>query len=97
MTVLCFVFRYFYIRLLTITYHLECTIAILLYMYCAGLVDEDTANIIEGVADAAENQASADRDASLTDRLKMAGGDAAGMVADNVDNPYVTVSSACKS
>ncbi len=57
-----------------------------------GLVDEDTANIIEGVADAAENQASADGDASLADRLKMAGGDTAGMVADNVDNPYVAVS-----
>ena len=60
-----------------------------------GLVDEDTANIVEGVADAAENQASADRDATLTDRLKMAGGDAAGMVADNVDDPYITVS--CES
>jgi len=55
-------------------------------------VDEDTANIVEGVADAAENQASADRDASIADRLKMAGGDAAGMVADNVDNEYVSVS-----
>ncbi len=44
------------------------------------------------MVDAAENQASADRDASLADRLKMAGGDAAGMVADNVDNPYVAVS-----
>ncbi len=63
----------------------------MLYLY-TGLVDEDTANIIEGVADAVENQADADRDASLTDRLKVAGGDASGMVADNVDNPYVTVS-----
>ena len=44
------------------------------------------------MADAAENQASADRDASITDRLKMAGGDTAGMVGDNVDNQYVGVS-----
>lgn len=55
-------------------------------------MDEDTANAFEGVADAAENQASADRDASITDRLKMAGGDAAGMAGDNVDNEYVGVS-----
>lgn len=65
---------------------------ITLYQYCTGLVDENTASIIEGAADAAENQASADRDASITDRLKMAGGDAAGMVGDNVDNEYVGVS-----
>ena len=38
-----------------------------------GVVDEDTANIIEGVADAAQNQAEADRDATIADRLKMAG------------------------
>ena len=55
-------------------------------------MDEDTANIVEGVADAVENQASADRDASLADRLKMAGGDTAGIVGDNVDNQYVAVS-----
>lgn len=39
----------------------------------SGLVDEDTAAIIEGVADGIENQADAGRDASITDRLKMAG------------------------
>ena len=39
----------------------------------SGLVDEDTANVISSVADAAENQAEAGRDASITDRLKMAG------------------------
>lgn len=39
----------------------------------SGLVDEDTANIVEGVADGVKNQAEADRDASVTDRLKMAG------------------------
>lgn len=39
----------------------------------SGLVDEDTANIIEGVADGVEHQAEAGRDASLTDRAKMAG------------------------
>ena len=36
-------------------------------------VDEDAVNIVEGVADAVENQANADRDATLSDRLKMAG------------------------
>ena len=30
-------------------------------------------NIVEGVADAVENQADASRDATLADRLKMAG------------------------
>ena len=30
-------------------------------------------NVVEGVADAVENQADADRDATLSDRLKMAG------------------------
>ena len=30
-------------------------------------------NAVEGVADAVENQANADRDATLSDRLKMAG------------------------
>ena len=39
----------------------------------SGLVDEDTADIVSGVADAVENQAEAGRDASVTDRLKMAG------------------------
>ena len=38
-----------------------------------GVVDEDTANIVEGVADAAQNQAEADRDATIADRLKTAG------------------------
>ena len=38
----------------------------------SGLVDEDTADIVSGVADAVENQAEAGRDASVTDRLKMA-------------------------
>ena len=36
-------------------------------------VDEDVVNVVEGVADAVENQADADRDATLSDRLKMAG------------------------
>ena len=30
-------------------------------------------NVVEGTADAVENQADADRDATLSDRLKMAG------------------------
>ena len=55
-------------------------------------LDDDTANALEGVTDAAENQAEAGRDASLTDRVKMATGDTAGIVGDNVDNPYVSVS-----
>ena len=38
----------------------------------SGLVDDKTANIVEGVADGVKNQAEADRDASVTDRLKMA-------------------------
>ena len=48
----------------------------LLYVHTTqtvGIVDEDTANVIEGVADAAQNQAEADRDATIADRLKMAG------------------------
>ena len=36
-------------------------------------VDENVANVVEGAADAVENQANADRDATLSDRLKMAG------------------------
>ena len=36
-------------------------------------VDEDVVNVVEGVADAVENQADAGRDATLADRLKMAG------------------------
>ena len=36
-------------------------------------VDEDVVNVVEGVTDAVENQADADRDATLSDRLKMAG------------------------
>ena len=39
----------------------------------SGVVDADTANTVCSVADAAENQAEAGRDASVTDRLKMAG------------------------
>ena len=39
----------------------------------SGLVDENTANIVEGVAGGVQNQAEASRDASVTDRLKMAG------------------------
>lgn len=39
----------------------------------SGLVDDDVADIVEGVADAVENQADASRDASIGDRLKMAG------------------------
>lgn len=38
----------------------------------SGVVDEDTANVISAVADAAENQVEAGRDASVTDRIKMA-------------------------
>lgn len=38
-----------------------------------GLVDEETAGVISSVADAAENQGEAGRDATITDRLKMAG------------------------
>jgi len=54
-------------------------------------LDEDTVNVIEDVADAAENQADAGRDATLADRVKMAAGDTAGIVGDNVDNQYVSV------
>ncbi|KAL5481861.1 hypothetical protein EMCRGX_G022121 [Ephydatia muelleri] len=57
----------------------------------SGLVDDETADIISAVADAAENQAEAGRDATITDRLKMGGADAAGMVSDNVDNDAVNV------
>ena len=39
----------------------------------SGLVDDDVAKVVEGVADAVENQADASGDASVTDRLKMAG------------------------
>lgn len=39
----------------------------------SGLVDDETADIISAVADAAENQAEAGRDATITDRLKMGG------------------------
>ena len=58
-------------------------------------LDEDTVDVLEGTADVVENQADAGRDATLTDRLKMATGDTAGIIADNVDNPYVSVS-ACR-
>ncbi len=40
-----------------------------------GLVDDDTAQLVGGVLDAVENQAEAGRDASIADRLKMAGRD----------------------
>ena len=39
----------------------------------SGLVDDDTADIISAVADAAERQAEASRDTTLKDRLKMGG------------------------
>lgn len=39
----------------------------------SGLIDDSTAEIIEGVADAVENQADAGHDASIADRVKMAG------------------------
>lgn len=39
----------------------------------SGLVDEDIVEIVGSVADAVENQAEAGRDATITDRLKMAG------------------------
>ena len=55
-------------------------------------IDENAAKIAEGAIDAAENQAEAGRDATLSDRLKMAGGDAVGIVGDNVGNQYISVS-----
>ena len=39
----------------------------------SGIVDDDTANILEGVADTVEHQAEAGRDTSITDRVKMGG------------------------
>ena len=39
----------------------------------SGIVDEDTANIVEGVADGVKDQAEADHNTSLKDRAKMAG------------------------
>ena len=39
----------------------------------------------------AENQASADPNTSMKDRMKMAGGDVISGVADTVDNPIVSV------
>ena len=36
-------------------------------------MDDDTADLIGSGIDAVENQANADRDATLSDRLKMAG------------------------
>ncbi|XP_019858958.1 PREDICTED: uncharacterized protein LOC109587164 [Amphimedon queenslandica] len=56
----------------------------------SGLVDEQTANIIEGAADAVQDQAEADHNTSLADRAKMAVGDGAGIIGDNVDNQYVS-------
>ena len=41
--------------------------------FCVGVVDEDMANAIEGAADSAQNQAEADRDTTVSDRLKMPG------------------------
>ena len=38
-----------------------------------GVVDEDTANAIEGTANAAQNQGEASTDFTVADRLKMAG------------------------
>lgn len=37
------------------------------------MVDEDTANIVEGVADGVKNQAEADHNTSVKDRVLMAG------------------------
>ena len=45
---------------------------------------------LETGLDVAENQASADPSTSMKDRLKMAGGDVIGGVADTVDNPIVS-------
>ena len=39
----------------------------------SGIVDEDTANIVESVADGVKDQAEADHNTSLKDRAKMAG------------------------
>lgn len=39
----------------------------------SGLVDEETAEMVGGAADAVQNQAEASRDATIADRLKMAG------------------------
>ncbi len=58
----------------------------------SGAVDQDTVDNVEAGADAVKNQAEAGRDATVADRLKMAAGDTAGIVADNVDDPYVSVS-----
>lgn len=55
-----------------------------------GAVDADTVELVDGITDAVENQAEAGRDASLADRAKMAAGDTAGVVGDNVDNTYVS-------
>ena len=55
-------------------------------------VDPEVAKNVESAADAVEKQADAKEGTSLADRAKMAGGDAAGMVGDNVDNQYVKVS-----
>ena len=41
--------------------------------------------------DVVESQADADGKTSMKDRLKMAGGDVIGGVADTVDNPIVSV------
>ena len=40
----------------------------------SGLVDENTAQLVTSATDVVQNQAEADRDATFSDRLKMAGG-----------------------
>lgn len=49
-----------------------------------GLVDDSTADLVGGAMDAVENQAEAGRDASVADRLKMAG-------KTNVDCYYLDI------
>ena len=58
----------------------------------SGHADAETVERVDAAATAVENQAEAGRDASIGDRVKMAAGDTAGAVSDNVDNPYVSVS-----
>ena len=43
------------------------------FHFCVGIVDEDLANAIEGDADATQNQAEADRDITVSDRLNIPG------------------------
>lgn len=60
-------------------------------------VDENVVNIVEGVADAVENQADASRDATLADRLKMAGNSLSYMYVASYSLACMTwyVSSSC--